>query len=144
MFGPLESKTIRPVLRFVLIRSQVGLHGRGVDGLLVVPRRTPLPALYWATDKVSGLESRSVTIGKHIFSLFTSWKAYLSCLNSSGLPYLLRQAVFLSSGPHVRSGKPTDSRRVFWCAGPTCRGRLWAWSVGTQGYPSLTPTALDV
>jgi hypothetical protein len=36
-FGPLESKTLRPVLWFVLIRSQVvcGVHGRGVDGLLV-------------------------------------------------------------------------------------------------------------
>jgi hypothetical protein len=71
-FGPLESKTLRPVLRFVLIRSQVGLHGRGVDDLLVVPWRTPLPALHWATDKVGGLESRSVTTGKPIFSLFTS------------------------------------------------------------------------
>jgi hypothetical protein len=31
-FGPPESKTLRPVLQFVLLRSQVGLHGRGVDG----------------------------------------------------------------------------------------------------------------
>jgi hypothetical protein len=30
------------------------------------PRRAPLPDLYWATDKVSGPESRSVTTGKHI------------------------------------------------------------------------------
>jgi hypothetical protein len=30
-FGPRESKTLRLVLRFVLLRSQVGLHGRGVD-----------------------------------------------------------------------------------------------------------------
>jgi hypothetical protein len=67
-FGPPESKTLRPVLRFVLLRFQVGLHGRGVDGLLVVPGRTPLPALYWATDKVGGLESRSVTTWKPIFS----------------------------------------------------------------------------
>jgi hypothetical protein len=36
--------------------------------LQVVPRRTPLPALYWATDKVGGLESRSVTTGKPISS----------------------------------------------------------------------------
>jgi hypothetical protein len=34
----------------------------------LVPRRTPFPALYWATDKVSGPESRSVTIGKPISS----------------------------------------------------------------------------
>jgi hypothetical protein len=27
---------------------------------------TPLPALYWATDKVGGPESRSVTTGKSI------------------------------------------------------------------------------
>jgi hypothetical protein len=30
--------------------------------------RTPLPALYWATDKVDGSESKSVTIGKPISS----------------------------------------------------------------------------
>jgi hypothetical protein len=29
-------------------------------------------------------------------------------------------------------------RRVFWWAGPTCRGWPSAWSVGTQGYPCLT------
>jgi hypothetical protein len=67
-----------------------------------------MPALYWATNKVGGPESMSVTIGKPISSLFTSWKAYPSCVNSSGLPCLLRQAVFLSSGAHVRSGRPTD------------------------------------
>jgi hypothetical protein len=38
----------------------------------------------------------------------TTWKAYPSCFNPSGLPCLARQAVFSSSGPHVRSGKPTD------------------------------------
>jgi hypothetical protein len=72
------------------------------------PGRAPLPALYWTTDKVGGPESRSVTTGKPISSLFTSWKAYLSYLNPSGLPCLLRQAVFSSSGPHVRSDRPTD------------------------------------
>jgi hypothetical protein len=55
-----------------------------------------LSALYWATDKVGGLESRSVTIGKPISSLFTSWKAYPSCLNLFGLSCLARQAVFSS------------------------------------------------
>jgi hypothetical protein len=55
-----------------------------------------LTALYWATDKVGGLESRSVTTGKPIFSLFTSWKPYPSCLNPSELPCLARQAVFSS------------------------------------------------
>jgi hypothetical protein len=29
---------------------------------------TPLPALYWATDKVDGPESKSVTTGKPISS----------------------------------------------------------------------------
>jgi hypothetical protein len=33
-----------------------------------VPGRTPLPTLYWATDKVGGPESRLVTIGKPISS----------------------------------------------------------------------------
>jgi hypothetical protein len=72
-----------------------------------VPKRAPLPALYWGTDKVGGPESRSVTTGKPISSLFTSLKAYPSCLNPFGLPCLARQAVF-SSNPHVRSGGPTD------------------------------------
>jgi hypothetical protein len=55
-----------------------------------------LPALYWTTDKVGGPESRSVTTGKPISSLFTSWKPYPSCLNPSELPCLARQAVFSS------------------------------------------------
>jgi hypothetical protein len=44
-FGRPKSKILHPVLQFVLFRSQVGLHGRGVDGggLQVFPRRTPLP-----------------------------------------------------------------------------------------------------
>jgi hypothetical protein len=37
-------------------------------GLLAVPERTPLPALYWVTDKVGGPKSRSVTTGKPISS----------------------------------------------------------------------------
>jgi hypothetical protein len=69
---------------------------------------TPLPALYWVTNKVGGPESGSVTTGKPISSLFTSWKAYPSCLNPSGLPCLARLDVFSSLGPHVRSGRPTD------------------------------------
>jgi hypothetical protein len=32
----------------------VGLHGRGVDGGGLVPKRAPLPALYWGMDKVGG------------------------------------------------------------------------------------------
>jgi hypothetical protein len=31
-FGPPESKTLRPVLRLVLLRIAVGLHGHSVDG----------------------------------------------------------------------------------------------------------------
>jgi hypothetical protein len=37
-----------------------------VCGLL--PKRATLPALYWATDKVGGPESKSVTTGKPISS----------------------------------------------------------------------------
>jgi hypothetical protein len=73
-----------------------------------VPKRAPLPALYWGMDKVGGPESRLVTTGKPISSLFTSWKAYPSYLNPSGLPCLARQAVFSSLDPHVRSGGPID------------------------------------
>jgi hypothetical protein len=87
-----------------------------------VPGRTPLPALYWATDKVGGPESRSVTTGKPISSFFTSWKAYPSCLNLSRLPCLAHQAVFssgessgMSSGGRVgcqlgQLGPPTGQR----------------------------------
>jgi hypothetical protein len=35
-------------------------------------------------------------------------EAYPSRLNLYGLPWLARQAVFSSSGPHVRSSRPTD------------------------------------
>jgi hypothetical protein len=114
-----------------------GLHGRGVDGLL--PKRAPLPALYWGTDKVGGPESKSVTTGKPISSLFTSRKAYLSCLNPSGLPCLASQVLrsfwIRSSGASSRRSSggrvgrqlgrlgPQTGRRVFWYAGPTCRGR---------------------
>jgi hypothetical protein len=35
-------------------------------------------------------------------------EAYPSCLNPSGVPWLVRQVVFLSSGSHVRSDRPTD------------------------------------
>jgi hypothetical protein len=87
-----------------------GVWGTCVDVEVVCrcPWGTPLPALYWTTDKVGGPESKSVTTGKPISSVFTSWKAYLICLNPSGLPCLAHQAVFSSSGPHVRSGRPTD------------------------------------
>jgi hypothetical protein len=68
-FGPPESKTLRLVLRFVLLawRDYMATY-RWSAGYKcwLVPGRTPLPALYWATDKVGGLESRSVTIGKPI------------------------------------------------------------------------------
>jgi hypothetical protein len=98
-FGPPESKTLRPVLQFVLLVWRDYMTTcRWSAGCMCwpVPGRTPLSALYWATDKVGGLESRSVTIGKPISSLFTLWKAYPSCLNPSGLSCLARQAVFSS------------------------------------------------
>jgi hypothetical protein len=72
-----------------------------VDATCQCPWGTALPALYWATDKVGGPESGSVTTRKRISSLFTSWKAYPSCLNPSGLPCLVRQAVFSSIQGHL-------------------------------------------
>jgi hypothetical protein len=60
------------------------------------------------TDKVGGPESRSDITEKPISSVFTSWKAYPSCLNPFGLPCLAHEAVFSSSGPHFRSDRPTD------------------------------------
>jgi hypothetical protein len=75
-FGPPESKTLRPVLDCIT-SIVAGLHGRGVDGLLC-PQEGALAALYRVTDKVGGPKTRSVTTGKPISSLFTSWKAYPS------------------------------------------------------------------
>jgi hypothetical protein len=74
-----------------------------------------LPALYGAIDKVGGLESWSVTTGKPISSLFTSWKAYPSCLNPSGLPCLARQAVF-SSGQGRLGNLLEALQEVVWAA----------------------------
>jgi hypothetical protein len=44
------------------------------------PRRAPLPALYWATDKVGGPESRSVTTWKPISSQFQHGKLIRAAL----------------------------------------------------------------
>jgi hypothetical protein len=74
-----------------------------------------LPALYWTTDKVGGPESRSVTTGKPISSLFTSWKPYPSCLNLSELPCLAREAVF-SSGEGRMGILLEGLQEVVWAA----------------------------
>jgi hypothetical protein len=74
-----------------------------------------LPALYWVTDKVGGLESRSVTTWKPISSLFTSWKAYPRCLNPSGVSCLARQAVF-SSGQGRLGNLLEGLQEVVWAA----------------------------
>jgi hypothetical protein len=76
---------------------------------------TPLPALYWATDKVGGPESGSVTTGEPISNLFTSWKAYSSCLNPSGLPCLAQQVVF-SSGQGRLGNLLEGLKEVVWAA----------------------------
>jgi hypothetical protein len=127
-------RRVKPYIQFFGLYCWHGeITWRPVDGLLVVHGRMPLPTFYWAADKVGGLESRSVTTGKPISSLFTSWKAYSSCLNSSGLPCLVCQAVFTSSGPHVRSGRPTDRSAGLLIGRTHLSGRPWAWSVGAQG-----------
>jgi hypothetical protein len=56
-----------------------------------------LPAFYWATDKIGGPESRSVTTGKPTSSLFTSWKAYPGCLNPYGHPWLAYRLLVFGS-----------------------------------------------
>jgi hypothetical protein len=132
-FGPPESKTLHPVIRFVLLawRDYMATF-RWSAGYKCwpVPGRTPLPALYWVTDKVSGPESRSVTTRKPISSLFTSWKAYPSCLNPSGVSCLVRHVSrsFWIRSSGESSGRslggrvgnqlgrlgPLTGRRVFW------------------------------
>jgi hypothetical protein len=54
---------VKPYVQFF------GLYSwRGKITWRPIPGRTPLPALYWATDKVGGPESKSVTTGKPISS----------------------------------------------------------------------------
>jgi hypothetical protein len=55
-----------------------------ITGADVLAWGTPLPALYWATDKVGGPESGSVTTGKPISSQLQHGKlirAVLICLD---------------------------------------------------------------
>jgi hypothetical protein len=116
-FGPPESKTLHPVFRFVLLRSQV------VCGVHLVPGTTPLPALYWATNKVGGPESRSITTGKPISSQLQHgkliWAALirLDCLvlhvKSCGRAELGRLGTFWkvfgrSCGPPTKSVGPNN------------------------------------
>jgi hypothetical protein len=96
----------------------------------------PFPALYWVTDKVGGPESRSVTSGKPISSLFTSWKPYPSYLNPSELPCLTRQAVF-SSGEGRLGILLEGLQEVVWAA------NLVGWAHGQVGGSSSRPTHLS-
>jgi hypothetical protein len=67
-----------------------------------------LPALYWGTDKVGGLESKSVTTGKPISSQLQYGRLIQPALIRLDL---LGLHVKLSShlmGPHVRSDGPSD------------------------------------
>jgi hypothetical protein len=58
-------RRVKPYVQFFGLYFWSGeITWRPVDGLLAAPGRTPLPALYWATDKVGGPESKSVTTGK--------------------------------------------------------------------------------
>jgi hypothetical protein len=106
--------------------------------------RTPLPALYWVTNKVGGPESKSVKTGKPISNLFTSWKAYPSCLNPSGLPWLARQAVFSPSGLHVRSGRPTDRSAGLLVGRTHLSGMVVSMVGGNPGVPMSHKPPCDV
>jgi hypothetical protein len=111
-FGPLESKTLRPVLD--CIAGVVRLHGRRVDGLLwSAPRRAPLPALYWATDKVGGPESKSVTTGKPISNQLQHGRLIRAALNR--LDCLVLHAKLSSHLQAHMSGRAglLTGRRVF-------------------------------
>jgi hypothetical protein len=80
-FGPPESKTLRPVWYWNYVESHLP------------PRRAPQAALYWPTT----LDYKSVSI----------YSSRLQCgkLIRVGLSCLVLQVVFMSSGPHVRSGR---------------------------------------
>jgi hypothetical protein len=120
-FGPPESKTLCPVLH--CIAGVARLHGRGVDGLWVVPGRTPLPAFYWVTDKVGGPESRSVTTRKPISSHLQHGKLIRAALIR--MDFLVLHAKLSSRLQAQMSGQAglLTGQLVFWWAGPTCQGR---------------------
>jgi hypothetical protein len=103
-----------------------------------------LPTLYWVTDKVGGPESKSVTTGKPISSQFTTWKAYPSCLNSSGLPCLACQVVFSSLGPHVRSDRPTDRLAGLLVGWTHLSGTTMSLVSGDRGVPMSHKPPSDV
>jgi hypothetical protein len=98
-----------------------------------VPRRTPLPSLYWATDKVDGPESKSVTTGKPISSQIQYGRLIFVALIR--MNYIVLHAKLYSHLRAHMSGRIglLTGRRVFWWAGLTCRGQLRAWSVGPRG-----------
>jgi hypothetical protein len=80
----------------------------------------------------------SSRLRKPISNLFTSWKAYPSCLNPSGLPWLACQAVFSPSGPHVRSGRPTDRSAGLLVGRTHLSGMIVSLVGGNPGYRCLT------
>jgi hypothetical protein len=112
-----------------------------------------LPTLYWATDKVGGPESKSVTTGKPMSSQLQHGKLIraalirLDCLVlraklSSCLDKVVRgifwKVIRRSCGPPTRSVEPTD-RSAGLLVGRTYLSRMAVSLVGgTQGYPCLT------
>jgi hypothetical protein len=75
---------------------------------------TPLPALYWATDKVDGPESRSITTGKPISSHLQHGKLIQAALIRLDFPVLhAKLSSCLRAHMSGRTGLLTG-RRVFW------------------------------
>jgi hypothetical protein len=99
-FGPPESKTLHPVLWFVLLLWW--------NYMTTCPWEDALACLILGDGQGRWT---GVQVGynreTYLESVTTS-KAYPSCLNPFRLPCLARQVVFTSLGPHVRSDRPTD------------------------------------
>jgi hypothetical protein len=99
-FGPPESKTLRPVLRFALLAWR--------DYMATCPQEDAVARLILG-DRQGRWTGVHIGYNRETYvKSITIWKAYPSCLNPSGLPCLAHQAVFTSLGPHIRSGRPTD------------------------------------
>jgi hypothetical protein len=83
----------------------------------------PLHALYWATDKVGGPESKSVTTEKPISNQLQYGRLIRAALIR--LDFLGLHAKLSSRLRAHMSGRADilTSRRVFWWAGPTCWGQ---------------------
>jgi hypothetical protein len=138
-FGPLESKTLRPILGLCCWRDWRWKY---------IKVRPCLPYIGWRTrsvDTKSSLFTTRKPISSRlqhypvIFGLPSDAVDVLACTPSLISDKVVWRNLLEGLWDH-RSGLlgPLSGREVIWWVGPTCWGWLWSWLVGTHGYPCLT------